>query len=160
MGKIKSILRQPVKNLGHAGDIVDVKRGYFHYLEGLGKVQYATKGNMRDLEDTLSLLKSEDEERKKKAERWAEEVKEITLFFDEVGSDTGVLYGSVTSRHISKAIEEKNISVSSSQVRMSRPLKECGEYDIAIDLHPRVQAQVKVVIRLKNDSVVPGSLGA
>lgn len=153
MRKIKSILRQPVKNIGQAGDVVEIRRGYFHYLENLGKVQYATKENMKDLEDNLSLMREEDHKRKQQAEQWSESVKSMTLYFDEEGSDTGVLYGSVTARHISKAIKAQGFDVASSQVRVSRPLKDCGEYDVSIDLHPSVQVQVKVVIRLKNDSM-------
>ena len=155
MGTVRAILRQPIRSLGNAGDIVSVKRGFFRYLKDLDKVQYATKENMQELEQNIEDLKAEDEKRRLQAEKWAKDLTSLTLSFDEEGSDSGVLYGSVTARHICRSIKENNIPVSPGQVRMDKPLKDCGEYDIVIDLHPRVQAHLKVVVGIKNSFTGP-----
>jgi large subunit ribosomal protein L9 len=156
--KIKAILRQSIKNAGNAGDVIEIKRGYFNYLKKEAKVDYATKSNMAALEENRIHLESEDQEKKKQAQNFVSVMKNMTLVFDEEGSDTGLLYGSVTTRRIRSALLEKKIAVLSSQIHMSAPLKECGEHDISVEPYPGVQAQIKVTVRLKNTSTLTSAV--
>ncbi len=151
MARIQSILKHPVKNVGNAGDVVTLKGGYFRYLEKIGKVQHATKENMDHLQANIAQLQAEDEALKEQAEQWASTLRNITLVFSKSGSDQGVLYGSVTSRDIVKMLANQySIKLSSHQVQLSRPVKECCTLDLVLDLHPHVQTTVKVVVELQN----------
>ena len=58
----------------------------------------------------------------------------------------GHLYGSVGPRQLVDLLEAEGHVVEEKQVVLEQPLKEVGEFDVTISLHPEVQVPIKVVI--------------
>jgi large subunit ribosomal protein L9 len=56
------------------------------------------------------------------------------------------LYGSVTARDISDAVETSGFKIDRSQVRMERNYKLLGLYPVKVFLHPEVMVEVTINI--------------
>jgi large subunit ribosomal protein L9 len=57
-------------------------------------------------------------------------------------SDSGALYGSVTTRDAAEAATEAGFSVDRKQVALIRPIKELGLHNVAVSLHPEVSVEI------------------
>ena len=67
-------------------------------------------------------------------------------------SDTGILYGSVTTRDISNLISAEGVTVSRKHIALDQPIKELGIYDVSIIFHPEVESKIKLrVVRSLGD---------
>ena len=102
------ILTEKVSNLGNLGDIVHVKPGYArNYLLPQGKAIRATKENIEIFEKERSKREEDNIKNKSEAEKQSKELKDISLIILRPASETGLLYGSVSTRDISKLLKEK-----------------------------------------------------
>ena len=82
-----------------------------------------------------------------KAEKIRAEVESLNLIIVRSASDTGILYGSVTTRDIANLIGENGITLSRRQIALDKPIKELGLFDMSVILHPEVESKVPIVIR-------------
>ena len=77
----------------------------------------------------------------------------LNLVIVRSASDTGMLYGSVTTRDISNLIGENGITVNRKQIALDKPIKELGIFDVSVILHPEVESKIKLkVVRSLGDS--------
>jgi large subunit ribosomal protein L9 len=68
-------------------------------------------------------------------------------------SDTGILYGSVTTRDITNLIGENGITLSRKQIALDKPIKDLGLFDVRVILHPEVESEIKLkVVRSLGDT--------
>jgi large subunit ribosomal protein L9 len=58
--------------------------------------------------------------------------------------ETGILYGSVSTRDISDAMTNGGFSTARNQVVLDKPIKTIGLHNIRIVLHPEVSATISV----------------
>jgi len=142
------LLKQDVKNLGSAGDIVNVKAGFArNYLIPRGMAMPATPG----LRKQATQIQQASERRRlrelKTAQDLADRISQITLKFKAMAGESGRLYGSITSSAIAEALAaELNADVDRRHIRMDHPLRELGEHDITIHLSHGVDATFKVIV--------------
>ena len=148
------ILLQKINKLGNIGDAVEVKPGFGrNFLIPTGKALRATKENKELFEKTKAKLLEENKEAIEKAEKIRAEVENLKLVIVRSASDTGILYGSVTTRDISKLIGENGIDLSRKQIALDKPIKELGIFDISVILHPEVESKIKLkVVRSLGDT--------
>ena len=66
-------------------------------------------------------------------------------------SEEGHLYGSVGAKQIVDAIAAEGHELDEKQVVLETPLKDLGEYDVTISLHPEVLVPVKVTIAAEKE---------
>ena len=60
---------------------------------------------------------------------------------------TGRLYGSVTAAIIASTLSEMTEKeIDRRTVTLSEPIRDLGEFDLTLDLHPEVQAGVSVLV--------------
>jgi len=119
------ILLQKISKLGNMGDTVQVKQGFGrNFLIPTGKALRATKENKEFFEKTKAKLLEENKEAIGKAEKLRTEVESLKLVVVRSASDTGILYGSVTTRDISNLIGEDGIILSRKQIALDKPIKE------------------------------------
>lgn len=142
------ILLDKLGKLGDLGDKVTVKAGYGrNYLVPYGLAVPATKENVDAFEARRAELESQSALRKAEAENRAQQLSEIELSLVAKAGDEGKLFGSIGPRDLSDAIASAGIDVAKSEVRMPEgPLRQTGEYDIALQLHAEVAASVRVVV--------------
>jgi large subunit ribosomal protein L9 len=148
------ILLQKINKLGNIGDTVEVKPGFGrNYLIPSGRALRATKENKEVFETTKAKLLEKNKEEIEKAEKIREKVESMNLIIVRSASDTGILYGSVTTRDIANLIGDNGITLSRRQIALDKPIKELGLFDMSVILHPEVESKIKLkVVRSLGDT--------
>ena len=145
------ILLDKMANLGTLGDQVTVKSGYArNFLIPQKKAVMATKSNIEHFEARRSELEAQANDALIKAQARASKVAamEIVVIQSKAG-EAGKLFGSVGTRDIAEALNhiDTNLAVDSSEVRLPQgALRQLGDYEIAIHLHPDVAETLKLRI--------------
>ncbi|MDC0348834.1 50S ribosomal protein L9 [Alphaproteobacteria bacterium] len=144
---MKIVLLEKIEKLGKMGDVVSVKGGFGrNYLLPQKKALRATQENIAYFEKQRSVLEEKSNDLQTKAEGISKKVAKVTLIIIRQASEGGNLYGSVSSRDISKYLNEESISISHTQVTIETPIKTVGVHEIKLTLHPEVTTFVKVSI--------------
>ena len=139
------ILTEKVNNLGKLGDVVKVKDGYArNYLLPQGKAIRATKDNLENFSKEKSKREADNENNKKVAQKLSESLKDLSIVILRPASETGQLYGSVSTRNIADSISKKDFSIMHKQVILEKPVKELGIQKINISLHPEVIVSINL----------------
>jgi len=147
MANIDLILLQRVEKLGQMGELVSVKPGYArNFLLPQGKGVRATKANKERFERERAQLEAQNLKRREEAERVAERVAGLTVTLIRQASDSGALYGSVSSRDLSDATTAAGLTISRAQVLLVHPIKALGISHVRVELHPEVIIDVTVNI--------------
>ncbi|MEM9434950.1 MAG: 50S ribosomal protein L9 [Pseudomonadota bacterium] len=135
------ILLERVAKLGQMGEVVDVKPGFArNFLLPQGKAMNATDANLAQFEAQKAQLEARNLETKAEAASLAEKLDGQQFIVIRQASDTGSLYGSVTTRDAAEAATAEGFSIDRGQVALERPIKELGLHDVTVSLHPEVDA--------------------
>lgn len=149
---MKIVLLERIEKLGRMGDVVTVKNGFGrNYLLPQKKALRATPENIAYFEQQRAALEEKSKDLQVKAEAMAKKVEKVRLIIIRQASETGHLYGSVTTRDIARQLEEHKITITHPQVRIDSPLKTVGVHDVKISLHPEVSTFIKVSIAPSED---------
>jgi len=142
------ILLEKIGNLGDLGDEVSVKPGFArNYLLPQGKAVTADDENRTVFEGRRAELEASANEKLAEANTRAEKLVDKELSISVKSGEEGRLYGSVGTQNIADALTADGIPVERSEIRMPEGvIRVLGEYDIAIQLHTDVTAQIKVVV--------------
>ena len=140
------ILLERVEKLGILGDTVTVKPGFArNYLLPQGKALRATKANIEHFEAQKVGLEKANNDRKSVAEKSSTSIEGKTIVIIRSASDSGQLYGSVTTRDIAVALTElSGETLTRNNVILESPIKNIGYYDFKIRLHAEVTVNIKV----------------
>lgn len=147
------ILLERVDNLGNMGEVVNVKPGYArNYLLPQNKALRATKENIAYFQAQKAGLEKANTEKRKTAEQQAKKVDGIVVSLIRQASESGQLFGSVSSRDISDAVSAKSgETVQRNQVVMNHNFKTTGLFPVEIALHPEVKVTVTVNVARSDD---------
>lgn len=143
------ILLEKVGRLGGVGDTAAVKAGYArNFLFPFGKAIPATKANIADFESRRAELQAAHNEKVAAAQARAAKLKEAGVEIAVNASEEGKLFGSVGTKDIADAVNEKYGSdVVKAEVRLPvGAIREVGDYQIAIDLGFEVEETVTVTV--------------
>ncbi len=142
------ILLEKVAQLGDPGDLVNVKAGYGrNFLIPSGKAVTADEENKAEYEKRKEALLSAEADRKDSAIAQSEKMDSLSVLISAQVSEEGTLYGSIGTREIADALEEKGFAIEKSSVRLPEGvLKEIGLYSVDIELHPEVISSISVQI--------------
>ena len=139
------ILLERVEKLGQIGDVVKVKNGFArNFLLPNKKALRANDANKKLFEANRAKIEADNEARKGDAEKAAKGVDGKTVQLIRQASNTGQLYGSVSTRDIVEALEGEGAKVTKSQIILDRPIKNIGMHDVRVALHPEVSSSIKV----------------
>jgi large subunit ribosomal protein L9 len=137
------ILLERIGRLGQMGDVVKVRDGYArNFLLPKGKAMRATKDNLAKFALDRVQLEARNLELKKEADAVAAKLKGKSFPVLRQASDTGQLYGSVSTRDISDIVTEGGFSIERSQVLLDRPIKTLGLHEVRVSLHPEVDIRI------------------
>lgn len=142
------ILLEKVQNLGVLGEVVSVKPGYGrNYLIPRGKAAVATPENRAKYEARRAELEKAAAELLASAQTRAAALVDKVVTVRSQAGEGGRLFGSVGTRDIAEAVTAAGVAVEKHEVRLpAGALRQVGEYDVEIHLHPDVNAQVKIVV--------------
>ena len=137
------ILLERVAKVGQMGDVVSVKDGYArNFLLPQGKALRASKDNIARFEAEKAEREARNLETRKEAERLAAELEGKRFVVIRSASDSGALYGSVSTRDAAEAAGEAGFALDRKQVELSRPIKELGLHAVHVRLHPEVEVTI------------------
>ena len=142
------ILLEKTANLGSLGDKVTVKAGYGrNFLIPFGKAVPADEQNMKAFEARRAELEKAATEKLSSATKRASEMADIELTLTAKAGDEGKLFGSIGPRDLAEAITSAGVKVAKSEIRLADgPIRSIGEYDISVQLHTDVSANIKVFV--------------
>ncbi len=145
---VKVILIADVKGVGKKGEVKEVSDGYArNYLIPRKLAVEATEGNLKHLKDELKQKEEKVERIRKKSEELLGRLKKKVWEIKVKAGEKGKLFGSLTSGNIAERLSQASgEEIDKRWVKVKKPIKEVGEYDIEIKLPGGVKGKVKVRI--------------
>ena len=142
------VLLENIKNLGNIGDIVNVKRGYGrNFLIMYGKALKASKINIDLVNKKKDELNNKNISLKKSAKKIYDILNKKKYKFSKRAKDNNELYGSIRPKEISKTVENiNNVTITPSQIDLSKEINKIGFYEAKINLHAEVQAIIHIEV--------------
>ena len=141
------ILRADVQHLGKIGEVVKVKDGYArNYLLPKGLAYPATEANKKRIAFEGERLAKQHAAEKTAAETEATRLADVHLTFAVKVGEEQKLYGSITASDIQRKLEELGIKVDKRKIDLSEPIRELGDFQVGIKIHPDVRPEVRVTV--------------
>lgn len=144
---MKVILKENMDNLGRIGDVVKVAPGYArNYLLPKGFAIEATERNAKALEHAKRQLEYKRNKELEQARALAARIGAVTLTLSHQAGEEGKLFGTVTTIELAERLKEQGFDIDRKRMHLAEPIKQVGEYDVAVKLNPEVSATFKVVV--------------
>jgi large subunit ribosomal protein L9 len=141
------ILLERIGKLGQMGDVVRVKDGYArNFLLPRGKALRATADNKSKFEGMKVELQNKSLELKGVAGQIAAKVNGKNYVVIRQASETGQLFGSVSTRDSAALINAEGGDVTRTHVVLNAPIKSIGQYKVPLALHPDVEVGITVTV--------------
>lgn len=141
------ILREDVKSLGRAGELVKVKPGYArNFLLPQGLAFEATEGNRKRIEAESKSRNARHAQERSEAEAQAAKLSAVSITLTRKAGEGDRLFGSITAQDIADALAAKGQSVDKRKIELEHPIKTIGEHTVPVQLHHDVVAQVKITV--------------
>ena len=146
---MKVILKESITGLGSPGDLVNVKSGYGrNFLMPTGKAIPATEENLKVYEAEKTKLAELENKKITEAKEIESKLSGFNLEIKVAVTDEEVMYGSIGTKEISESLNEKGFAIDRQSIRLPEGvLKELGEFDLDIELHPEVVSKIKIVLK-------------
>jgi len=143
---VEVILLEKIVNLGDLGDKVNVKSGYGrNFLIPQNKAVPATRENIAAFEVRRAELERVEQEKMAQAQERAGQVNGLDITLTAKAGEEGKLFGSITVRDIVEAAEKRGVEIDKSEVHLPEgPIRALGEYEIQVQLHPEVEATIRI----------------
>lgn len=144
---MKVILRKDVDNLGHAGQVKEVKPGYArNMLIPRGLALEATSSTIAWFEKGEKRRAVLREKALGEARAKSEKLAEVKLSFSRPVGENGKLFGSVGKTDIVKSLKAAGYEVAKESVVLPTAIKEAGDSEVEVRLAIGVSAKVKVSV--------------
>ena len=142
------ILLEKVPNLGDLGDTVTVRPGFGrNYLIPHGKAVPATVEKIAEFEQRRAELEKRAAADFATATARAEALAKLEVVIAQKAGEEGRLYGSVGTNDIADAVTALGAVLTKAEVRLpTGPLRQTGEYEIALQIHSDVPAKLTLRI--------------
>lgn len=141
------ILKEDIKNLGKAGEIVKVSEGYArNFLFPANKAIPATEKNIEQIKREFLKKKQNDEILKTKAQEIARQINGMEIIITARASNDGILYGSVSQMEILKELQKKGYEIDKSNIILDKHIKKVGIYEIEIKLYKDIKTKIKIKV--------------
>lgn len=144
---MKVILTKDVQSLGHSGEIKNVADGYArNFLIPGGYAKIATGNIIKQVEEAKERNRKQAEENLKVVEELATKLENVSVLIKAKAEKSGKLYAAVGPKEISEALGKKGFKLSEDKIIIAEPIKETGEYKVAINLNHGLEAKVDVLV--------------
>jgi large subunit ribosomal protein L9 len=152
---MKVLLLKDVYKLGRAGDVKRVADGYGrNFLIPHGMAVLATAGALKQAERIRARANEQRAILNKEMDAIAKKLEGVMVTFAAKASETGKLYGSVTSQMIADALQKKTgVEIQRRQVDM-QPLRNLGTFKVSIRLTVDLIPQISVIVHREGEAPV------
>ena len=143
---MKIILKKEVANLGEVLDVVEVKAGYAqNYLIPQGFAIAATSSALKMREETIRQRAHKEAKLVADAEALAAKVAATPVKVTVKVSESGKIYGSVTSAQVAEALQAAGVEVDKKNITLPE-IKAVGEYEAVVKCYKAVKATLTVEV--------------
>ena len=145
---MKVILQQDVKGQGKKGQMIEASDGYArNFLLPRKLAVPATAENVNTMKMQEKAKKAQEAAEKAEAEATAAKLKELTVKVVAKGGNGGRLFGAVTSKEISEALQAQfDLTIAKSKIVQEEPIKSFGTYQLKCKLGYEIIGTVNVVV--------------
>ena len=143
---MKIILKKEVANLGQALDVVEVKARYAqNYLIPHGFAIAATSSALKMREETIRQRAHKEAKLVADAEALAAKVAATPVKVTVKVSESGKIYGSVTSAQVAEALQAAGVEVDKKNITLPE-IKAVGKYEAVVKCYKAVKAALNVEV--------------
>ena len=141
------ILLQDIERVGREGTVVKVKPGFArNYLLPHGLAVAASPEQLRLVEARQQHRQQRQERARADADALKHTIEATALSLPlKVGADNKP-FGSITSRDVAKALQQRGLAVEKHDVRLAQPIKALGTVAVPVHLHADVTATLTIQI--------------
>lgn len=146
---MKLILRSDVRDLGRAGELVEVKDGYGrNYLLPNKLAVPATEGNLKDYKKRIAAAREREAREREAATALAEKLRgQRVVLIHRVAEGSQRLHGSVTTTEIAEAISKlAGQPIDRRDVDLSKAIRTLGEYQVSYKVMRGINVPIKVLV--------------
>ncbi len=144
---MKLILKEDVPNLGKAGDLVEVARGYGrNFLVPQGKALDATARHLRELEEQKRLIIKKKTKDQEAAQQLAGQINALELTLSRKVSDGEKIFGSVTTKDLAEALAKAQIVLDRKNILLEDPIRTLGDFEIPLKIHSGITARLRLKV--------------
>jgi large subunit ribosomal protein L9 len=144
---MKVILRSDITNVGRQGEVKEVSPGFArNYLVPQNLAMEATSSNLKIWAREKVKFESQREKIIALAREIASKLEAFEFIVKVKIGDNGKVFGSVTPANLSKIFAEKGFEVNKRDILLSDNIKEVGNYEVNVRLHPEVVVKAKISI--------------
>ena len=131
------ILLERIEKVGKLGDVVKVKDGFArNYLLPQNKALRANKENLSVYEKEKEKYEKLNKDKLVAAEKIAKNMDDVSINIVKQASDSGQLYGSVSTRDIADELNKEGYKIEKKQIVLKSVIKTVGEHEVRIVIHP------------------------
>lgn len=143
---MKVILKQDVKKVGAAGEIVEVAEGYGrNFLLPKGLAVEANAQNLNLAQQKASSVARKKAQAADEAKLMAAQLDKLSLTIPVRVGEGGKLFGSVTGKDVAEALKKgHDIDLDRRKITLSPEVASIGDYEAIIKIHPSITSRVKV----------------
>lgn len=146
---MKVIFIKDLKKQGKVNEVKEVSDGYaINFLIKNGYAVKYTKTSSNILNEDIKRKENEEQKKILEATKLKEQIDNITLVF-EVSSNQGKVFGSISSKQISEELLKQGIVIDKKMIFSDGTLSTLGTHLVRVQLHKKVQAVLKVVLKQK-----------
>ena len=141
------ILLERIEKIGKLGDVVKVKDGFArNYLLPHNKALRANKENLSIYEKEKEKYEKLNKDKLSAAEKIAKNMQDVSINIIKQASDSGQLYGSVSTRDISDELNNQGHKIEKKQIVLKSVIKTVGQHEVRVVIHPEHIINIKVNI--------------
>lgn len=145
---MKVIFQQDVKGQGKKGEMKEVSDGYArNYLLPRKLAVEANTDNLNTMKLKEKAKAAQIEKEKEQARQYARQLESVVVKIPAKAGSSGRLFGSITSKEISDALQEQSgMVVEKNKIVQSEPIKAFGSYEVKCKLGHEINATIYVLV--------------
>lgn len=144
---MRVILLQDIDKVGKKYEVKEVKNGYAkNFLIPKRMAKPATKKSLEWVKIQKEIEAKKVEEELKKIQDFASSVDGLEVIIPVKIGEKEQLFESIDSQKISEKLKELGFEIKKTQIALSEPIKELGEFPVKIHFEHNLEAEIKIII--------------
>lgn len=149
---MKIILLSDIKKIGKKWDIKRVADGYArNFLFPRGLARLANQEALDRLEEELRKRELLATQELGKIEDSISSLDGLDVVIKVKVEDNSKLYASINTETIMHALSDMGYKVSKDNIKLDKPIKELGEYEVSIEFDHGLEAEIKLIVEAEEE---------
>jgi len=141
------ILLKDYLSLGKTGDTVKVKPGFArNFLIPEGIALRASSKNLSIFKEQKKFEKVRQKREKSFNENIAKKLSKVEITIEAQVGEEDKMFGSITAKDIHKSIIERGIKIEQNSIKLDKPIKALGIYNVEVKVTEKISSTVKVYV--------------